>query len=307
MTDPSTLPNAAPTPTPTWRVWLALARPAHWVKNLLLFLPPLFAHMPISSAVFGDLAVGFACMCLAASAGYIVNDIRDAGHDRRHQRKRSRPIAMGLVRPRQAAAAAAVIALLAVLLAAVVLGRTVTAMVVAYLALSVVYSCWLKAIIGADVVVLTGLFVWRMAIGGEIVGIELSAWLVTLAVNLFLTLALLKRIDDLAPLRATGGTAPGRGYDAGHRRLLVGLACLFGVAAVATLIAYLLWSGAAEAYYRNAMALWLAAAAFCLWLARVGRSALRGRLGGDPVIFAATDPTCLVLAAAAVACYLAAI
>ena len=37
----------------------------------------------------------FACFCLAASGIYVANDVVDAAADRRHPRKRFRPVAAG--------------------------------------------------------------------------------------------------------------------------------------------------------------------------------------------------------------------
>ena len=48
----------------------------------------------------------FASFCLVSSAFYLLNDVRDRESDRRHPVKRFRPVAAGLVSPREAAVAA---------------------------------------------------------------------------------------------------------------------------------------------------------------------------------------------------------
>ena len=53
----------------------------------------------------GEARRGFVAYCAASSAAYIVNDVRDAEHDRLHPLKRRRPIARGELPPRAALAA----------------------------------------------------------------------------------------------------------------------------------------------------------------------------------------------------------
>ncbi len=73
--------------------FLAL-RPKQWIKNLLVFVAPFAAGAGIDSDLW--LAVfGFCAFSLAASIGYIVNDLHDLEIDRKHPKKRTRPFASG--------------------------------------------------------------------------------------------------------------------------------------------------------------------------------------------------------------------
>ena len=56
----------------------------------------------------------FLVLCLVSSATYLVNDVRDREQDRRHPRKRLRPVAAGELSPRAALRVAAVLALVGV-------------------------------------------------------------------------------------------------------------------------------------------------------------------------------------------------
>ena len=81
------------------------ARPLQWVKNLLVFLPLLFAVDLVWEP--GDigtllpyvprLAALFAAFCALSSSVYMLNDLADRDADRRHPTKRTRPIASGQV------------------------------------------------------------------------------------------------------------------------------------------------------------------------------------------------------------------
>ena len=74
-------------------------RPHQWAKNLLVFLPMLLAQHA-DAARFGHAALAFAGFCACASAVYVMNDVADVPADRKHPRKRYRPVASGaLSRP----------------------------------------------------------------------------------------------------------------------------------------------------------------------------------------------------------------
>ena len=287
--------------------WFSLLRPAHWIKNLLLVVPIIFSHAPISVDMFTKLVVGMVAMSLAASAGYIVNDIKDAAFDRLHARKRHRPIAAGLIRPQQALTVAIGIAAASLTLAAALIGATVAIAVAAYLVATTAYSAYFKQFVGTDVAVLAGLYVWRLLIGGEITATSLSPWLICFSVNLFITLALIKRIDEVSSSMKTAAASPGRGYAHVHWSALLAVTGFFAFASLITLAAYLTWSDATVLYYRDHVWLWGAAFAVCLWLFHLWRRAIDGSIGGDPVMFAASNPMSLVLIGFGTAAYIQAI
>ena len=78
------------------RALLRSLRPAQWVKNLFVLVPLVFAHRLDRAADSGAaLCSAFAAFCAAASAVYLLNDMRDREADRLHPLKRLRPIAAG--------------------------------------------------------------------------------------------------------------------------------------------------------------------------------------------------------------------
>jgi decaprenyl-phosphate phosphoribosyltransferase len=78
---------------------LALARSHQYTKNGFIFLPPFFGHSLADPGVFLSTLIAFACFCMASSAVYVINDLRDREHDRHHPLKRFRPLASGAVTP----------------------------------------------------------------------------------------------------------------------------------------------------------------------------------------------------------------
>ena len=79
------------------RAFVAELRPHQWVKNLLVFISPLAAHVLLQPGMLVHLGLLFAAFCAAASGVYVANDLLDLKSDRLHPRKRDRPFASGLL------------------------------------------------------------------------------------------------------------------------------------------------------------------------------------------------------------------
>ena len=96
---------------------LRLARPKQWIKNGFVLAPLIFAREFRDPGAIREAFVVFALFCVASSATYILNDLRDIERDRTHPVKSwSRPLAVGTVKPSTA------IVLLVALYALVVAG-----------------------------------------------------------------------------------------------------------------------------------------------------------------------------------------
>jgi 4-hydroxybenzoate polyprenyltransferase len=178
------------------RAVLVALRPRQWSKNLLLFAGLIFAARVGDALRWGEAAAAFAAYCAASSAAYLVNDLRDAPHDRLHPLKRSRPIARSELSPRSALLLAGALTLLAVGLLAP-LGLTSLGFLGAFLALQAAYSFQLKHVVLVDVLAIATLFVIRSAAGAEAVDVRISPWLLVCTALLALFLALAKRRGEL--------------------------------------------------------------------------------------------------------------
>jgi 4-hydroxybenzoate polyprenyltransferase len=67
---------------------VALLRPRDWVKNALVLAPLLFGAKLLDADAVGSAVLAALAFCLAASAGYVWNDLADREADRRHPVKR---------------------------------------------------------------------------------------------------------------------------------------------------------------------------------------------------------------------------
>ncbi|MCM2265241.1 MAG: UbiA family prenyltransferase, partial [Desulfuromonadales bacterium] len=81
---------------------LSIMRPRQWLKNLMVFFPPLLSGSIFQPGVPILGAIPFAAFCFASSATYLVNDAVDATPDSCHPQKKFRPIPSGEVSRRQA-------------------------------------------------------------------------------------------------------------------------------------------------------------------------------------------------------------
>jgi len=153
------------------------ARPAQWVKNLVVFAAPVASGTVLRGGGFVPLAMTVLAFCAAAGGTYLVNDLADLNADRLHPRKRHRPIAAGEVSAGAAGVAAAGFLVTGVMFGLVV-GPVVAAVVVGYEVVTFAYSRWLKHVAVVDVAALALGFVLRVAAGAAATGAGLRASLV---------------------------------------------------------------------------------------------------------------------------------
>jgi len=284
----SAQPTPAPAPRPAAASWWRAVRPHQWLKNLLLLLPPIAAHLPWSGWLLWRLARALVAFSLVASALYLVNDVLDREQDRRHPLKRLRPVASGQLRPGQAVAGAVGLALAAALLA-LGLPAGFAEVLVAYAALSALYSTVCKPRPALDVIALATLYAARLLAGAMASGIVLSRWFAAFSVFFFLSLALAKRVVELTGSEAgPEDLVGGRGYS----KTDVPVLAAFGAAAAAAdALVYVLYLGddAVRRLYAHPEMLWVGLPILLYWQARVWLFTGRGRMPGDPVVFAMRD------------------
>lgn len=221
-----------------FRSLVATARPRQWIKNVLVFAAPATAGVLLQPAALAKAAVAFVAFCMASSATYFLNDVKDRGRDSAHPTKRLRPLAAGDLSRRDAWLAAVALMVTAVVTAAAGAGAPLTAAVVTYLVLATAYTYWLKDIVLVDVVAVAATFVLRAAAGGLAVGVYLSSWFLLVACFGALFVVTGRRF---AEYRALEGS---RGH---HRRTLDDysepmLRSMLTSSSTVTITAYCLWA-----------------------------------------------------------------
>jgi len=180
------------------RPYLRLLRVHQWVKNTFVLAPLIFSGKFLDPEAVKQALWAFFAFCLASSATYILNDLRDIEKDRAHPVKRlKRPLAAGIIFPRTAKIL--LISIYASLLGFLIFPSTRVFMlpVIAYLVLNLAYSFKLKNIPVLDIFCIAAGFMLRLFAGGEALNIEISSWMLVTTLSLALFLASTKRLQEL--------------------------------------------------------------------------------------------------------------
>jgi 4-hydroxybenzoate polyprenyltransferase len=184
---------------------LVAMRPPEWIKNLLVFAGLLFSQELKQGPQVLDAALTFIAFCAISSAGYLINDLRDAPHDRHHPEKRHRPIAAGELSEGLAAAAAAALTVIALAIATVGVSAGVAGLVALYGLTTVAYSMILKRLVIIDVMTIASLFILRVVAGAVAVEAHASEWLLLCTAMLALFLGFTKRRQEAMEEIEEGG------------------------------------------------------------------------------------------------------
>ena len=267
------------------RAWIGALRPHQWLKNLLVLVPLLTSFRLDEPQLVGDALLAFASFSLAASSGYLLNDLLDLAADRRHPRKRERAFAAGRLSVRSGFAGSAAL-LVASLAIAWAVGERFAASVLVYLAMTAMYSGLAKRIALFDVATLAGLYTVRVLAGGAATGVDVSFWLLAFSVFLFFSLALLKRCGELvAQVAREEDTGKGRGYGVSDLSVLQSLGIATSCAALVVLALYV-QAPEVTRRYASPQILWLMLFGMLVWLGRLWLDTARGRMHDDPLVHA---------------------
>jgi 4-hydroxybenzoate polyprenyltransferase/phosphoserine phosphatase len=264
-----------------------------WAKNVLVFLPLLLAHSVHAASVLTAFAA-FVCFSLTASATYILNDLLDLETDRVHLKKRRRAFAAGDLSVATGIGLSLIMGA-AALTTATFLPRKFLVYLLVYLVTTVAYSLKLKRIVLVDVIVLSSLYTIRMLAGAAATVTPISPWLAAFSIFLFLSLAMVKRFAELQNLNARGvSPSNGRGYLLSDIEQLRSFGTSSAYASIVVLALYISGHDVATLYHHPER-MWLMTPVMILWISRVWLLASRGELDEDPVVFALTDRTSLLL------------
>lgn len=273
------------------------ARLHQWIKNILIFVPLLTAHLLAQPDLVLRAVIAFLAFSFTASSIYMMNDLTDLEADRTHELKRHRPLAAGKLSIAAAAAGIAILLALSVGLSLLFLPRSFLAILSVYIISNLAYSLHLKRIVLIDVLVLTFLYVLRLQAGSIATGVPISGWLLAFAAFVFTSLALVKRGAEVANLKKQNKSrTTGRGYHQNDFKFIIALGLLCGYLSLLVLGLYI-DSPAVAQLYNTPLWLWLLIPLFFLWFTRIWYLTYQGRVHEDPVVFAIKDIASYVVGA----------
>lgn len=216
--------------------FLQVCRVHQYTKNLFIFAPLFFAGRIEQRGDLVRVITAFIATSLLASTVYIINDYLDREEDRRHPKKRLRPLASGQIKPAPALVLAACLFVCSALLTAWLVPE-IGALLAAYFGINLCYTFLLKKYSLVDVTLIALGFVLRLFVGGQAAQLPLSHWIVITTFLLALFLALAKRRDDVV-LSSLG--QPTRKSINGYNEMFLSTA--MAVVAAVVIIAYLMYT-----------------------------------------------------------------
>jgi hypothetical protein len=289
-----------------------ILRPHTWLGNLLVLVPLLLAHRvpaasdPLAQQQWLAALTAYTAFCLATSAVHVLDWLtRQAETAPTGQR---RPASVPV------AAFSVILLLLGVGALCLLLPPKFAAVLTVYVVISLAHCFRLKRSLLPDVFLLTGLCTLRLLAGGYGASVEVSPWLLGVAVFLFLSLASARRYTsmrlEITQLlqRGTADVMPGRPQnrppisktnEASHNvrsdlgndlKMLETTGPVSGYMAVLVIALYIRDpSSAATRLYPSPSVLWLLCPLLMYWLTRLWFFASRGQLSNDILLFAVKD------------------
>jgi len=238
------------------RYVLKAMRPKQWSKNGIVFMALIFSvnqdWLPEEFDTWDHLLLRAfltaLCFCAVSGAEYMVNDLKDRDSDRMHPKKRFRPIAAGLIGPREALSWATVLATGGIVVAFLIDWRT-GAVLSGYFALMLAYTAYLKYEVILDVMTIAAGFVLRALAGAYAIDVPTSPWLYVVTALGALFLAITKRRAEVSMLQEDATN---------HRSTLLHytpalLDQMTAMVTASTIIAYALYTFTAENLPTNHM------------------------------------------------------
>ncbi|MEX1248574.1 MAG: decaprenyl-phosphate phosphoribosyltransferase [Anaerolineales bacterium] len=172
-------------------------RPKQWSKNLLIFAGLVFDRQLTYLPALERTVIGFALFCLLSSSIYLINDIIDIDNDRKHPKKKYRPLASGAL-PLNVAWVAAIVFIAIAIGVGYWLSPIFALACLAYALLNLGYSLWLKHQPVIDVLVLASFYVLRVWAGVSLIVVQrFSPWIYVFTTFLALFLGIGKRRTEI--------------------------------------------------------------------------------------------------------------
>ncbi len=178
---------------------LKLLRVKDWIKNFFIFIPLIFSKNLFVFQTTYKAFLGFIFFSLSSSIVYIFNDIKDVDVDRKHPKKKNRPIASGAISISKAQTIIGIL-ILALIFISYFLNFDSLIVATIYIILNVFYSLYLKHVVIIDVFSIAAGFVLRVIYGAVVINVPTSSWLMLTTMFLSLFLAFSKRYSEMVNL-----------------------------------------------------------------------------------------------------------
>jgi 4-hydroxybenzoate polyprenyltransferase len=213
-------------------------RPKQWlVKNSFILAPMFFALRFSLKDIYRSVFVMLLFSLISGSI-YLINDCLDRENDILHPKKKHRPVAAGLLKKGQAVTGSIVFLLFSNLVIYFVF-PDILKFFLLYLGLNLLYSFKLKEVLILDILIIAAGFVIRVIIGGVVLDIELSPWILIITFLLSIFLGLIKRRQEIVRMNQEDNASNTRLTLKKYSIYL--LDQLIAITTASTLIAYIIY------------------------------------------------------------------
>ncbi|MAG59782.1 decaprenyl-phosphate phosphoribosyltransferase [Candidatus Woesebacteria bacterium] len=224
------------------------ARLRQWIKNIAFFAALLFTGNLFNPELLTQTFLGFLTLSVLVSSVYFINDIVDAPLDRLHPFKKKRPIANGTL-PIPAAVFLAITMVAVSLYSAFLLSQFFFLALLAYLALQLLYTFWLKGIVVGDILAIAAGFVLRIYAGAFLIDAHLSIWFLLCVISVSLFLAAGKRRAEFAILAESVASQHRKTLSRYSHQLLDGYLAMFATASWLSWALFTFFQGEERVFY----------------------------------------------------------
>ncbi|MDD3646980.1 MAG: decaprenyl-phosphate phosphoribosyltransferase [Candidatus Dojkabacteria bacterium] len=188
----------------TFKAIIKALRPKQWVKNIFVFPALVFAAEFINIRALVLTICAFFLFSFTASSIYIINDIIDYENDRKHPKKKFRPIASGELNKGVALLISVVLGASSIL-TALVIHPMFALILLVYVITNLLYSYVFKHIVIVDIILVAIGFVLRAVGGAVVIDVTISSWFLVITFLLTLFLAIMKRRQEFVEINKNGG------------------------------------------------------------------------------------------------------
>jgi decaprenyl-phosphate phosphoribosyltransferase len=171
-----------------------------WIKNLLIFAPLIFSRKLFDQTAFVHASLAFLAYCMAASAIYVINDLKDLAGDRLHPVKKYRPLASGKLSPSVGMVLVVACILSCAGLLSMLHDFVLALILAAYCLINILYSVYFKNISIIDCFFIALGFELRIIAGCKAIDVLPSDFILVVTFFLALMLGFVKRKGELKVL-----------------------------------------------------------------------------------------------------------
>ncbi|MFW9951416.1 MAG: UbiA family prenyltransferase [Candidatus Thorarchaeota archaeon] len=199
-----------------------LLRVRQYYKNILIFVGLFFSQRLFEMSLYPLLILGFIILCCASSFNYIINDIIDVEHDKKHPEKmKKKPLASGQLPMSYAIVLLIlIVGIMVVSLLFLIPNLLFISMILLIIITGQLYNHLFKNHAFVDILILSTGYLWRALAGCILIDEYVSAWLFLAIFEIAMFLSIAKRKGDLSFLGKDKAIEHKRVYDQYSLKLL---------------------------------------------------------------------------------------